>query len=65
MALFKWVPKLVDGYSIQHMNIDQSDLKSSGLLSKLTMIQHEKTKIETESMGFESSEYESMKQFYD
>jgi hypothetical protein len=47
------------------MNLDKGELKSSGLVSKLTMIQHEKTKIETESMGFETSEYESMKEFYD
>ncbi len=65
LALFTWVPKLVEGYSIEHMNMDESSIKSSDVTRKLTMIQNDKTKTETESMGFESNEYDNMKEFFD
>jgi hypothetical protein len=52
--LFNWLPHLVDGYSKDNMNID--DNRTSDLERRLTSISHEKSKLEVESMGFDSEE---------
>jgi ribosomal protein L14E/L6E/L27E len=62
LPIFSWVPKLVEGYQKKTMNIDDS--KAADMVRRLTVISKERTKIETESMGFDSSEYDNMTEFF-
>ena len=56
--IFNWLPKLVEGYSKENMNIDDS--RTSDLARRLTSISNEKQKFEVESMGFDSKESENL-----
>lgn len=60
--IFNWLPKLVDGYSKEYMNIDDS--RTSDLARRLTSISNEKSKAEVESMGFDSHESENLQLFF-
>jgi len=44
------------------MNLD--DTKGSDLVRRLTVISNERTKIETQQMGFDSNEFENMNEFF-
>ncbi len=61
--MFTWVPKLVDGYDRNCLNIDESG-KSVDLSKRLTMIQNERTKSEAERLGLSSQEHDNMQEFY-
>ena len=62
LPLFTWVPKLVEGYSHDNMNMD--DGKTTDLTRKLTAIQNEKQKTETEKLGFDAIENDNMQEFF-
>jgi hypothetical protein len=64
LPLFTWVPKLIEGYSKDNMNMDESGARSLDMVRKLTVIQNDKTRSETESMGFVSTEYDNMQEFF-
>jgi hypothetical protein len=61
--LFDWIPKLIDGYKKARTNFDDS--KGAEMVRRLTVISKERAKIETEKLGFDSTEYDSMQEFYD
>jgi hypothetical protein len=63
LEIFTWVPRLVEGYSRECMNMDEGG-SSVDLKKRLTMIQSEKAKNEAERMGFTSEEHEGMQDFY-
>lgn len=58
MPLFTWVPKVVDGFKKSSNNFDDS--KGAEMVRRLTIISKERTKIETEKLGFDTAEFESM-----
>lgn len=62
LPLFTWVPKLIDGYRRDYMNMDEG--RSVDFTKRLTMIQHERSRTETEKLGFSSMEHENMQEFY-
>ena len=62
MDLFKWVPKLIEGYKKNSMNMDDSH--SADMVRRLTVISKERNKIETEKMGFDSTEHDNMSEFF-
>jgi len=64
LPMFTWVPKLIDGYDHESMNMDQDNDKVSNLQKKLTMISNERIRTETESMGFNSEEHDNMTEFF-
>lgn len=62
LPLFTWVPKLVEGYNKDHMNMDEG--KTTDITRRLTIIQHERTKTESEKLGFDASEHDNMQEFF-
>lgn len=58
LPLFDWIPKLIDGYKKARTNFDDS--KGAEMVRRLTIISKERAKIETEKLGFDSTEYDSM-----
>lgn len=68
LEMFTWVPRLVEGYRRDCMNMDDS-LHASGrgsvdLKMRLTLIQSEKARSEAERMGFAPGEHEAMQELY-
>ena len=62
LPLFTWIPKLVEGYNKEHMNMD--DGHTTDLARRLTIIQKERTRNESEKLGFDSSEHDNMQEFF-
>ena len=52
----------MDGFSDENMNIDE--VKTNEISRRLTIVQNERTRKQTEQMGFDTKEYESMNTFY-
>jgi hypothetical protein len=55
---------LIEGYNKDEMNIDEHVVRSMSLQKQLTALSQEKTKSETESLGFTSDEHDSMQEFF-
>jgi hypothetical protein len=62
--MFTWVPKLVEGYNRDCMNIDEGNVRSVDLRKRLTIIQNERARTETQMLGFTSEEHDNMQEFY-
>lgn len=44
--------------------MDETSVKAADLTKKLTMLSNERARNETESMGFDSTEYDNMQEFF-
>ena len=58
LPIFSWVPQMINGYPKETMNMDES--KGVDFMRRLTSISYDRTKSETEEMGFNSQEYDNM-----
>ena len=62
LPMFTWVPKLVEGYNRDCMNMDEG--RQVDIMKRLTIIQHERARTEAERLGFTSEEHDSMQEFF-
>lgn len=59
------MPKLVSGFTFDYLNIDDGKSQpGTDVVRRLTVVSNERTWTETESLGFDSEEYESMNEFF-
>jgi hypothetical protein len=45
---------MIDGYTKESMNMDDSNVKAADFSKKLTVLSNERTRTETENLGFDS-----------
>ncbi|CDW76980.1 ubiquitin carboxyl-terminal hydrolase 15 [Stylonychia lemnae] len=64
LPLFTWVKQMIDGYSKENMNMDDSIAKASDFSKKLTVLSNERSRTETENLGFDTTEFDSMQEFF-
>ena len=64
LQLFSWVPRLVEGYRREGMNMEDGEVKGQDIHKKLTMLSNERQRTQTESLGFKSEEHDSMQEFF-